>query len=63
MKIKDPLKLLQEIDAWIMFRYMAGEPTFPVKDMTEMRKDIQWTLQQNGIGLDGNLIPIPKKER
>ena len=45
----EPIKMLQEIEAYLTFRLLADNPRIPTKDMLNMKRDIKECLRLNGI--------------
>ena len=48
-KPSDPIKMLQEIEAYLTFRLITDEPTVPPNDMRQMKTDIGECLRRNGV--------------
>ena len=51
-KMKEPLEMLKEVEAYLTFRLLCETPTVPEKDMEGMKKDIAQCLRYNGIEVD-----------
>ena len=47
-KPTDPIKMLKEIEAYLTFRLLAGEPNITEDDIHKLRDDLTECLKENG---------------
>jgi len=51
-KPSNPIKMLQEVEAYLTFRLITDEPTVPPNDMRQMKTDIAECLRRNDVEVD-----------
>ena len=51
-KLKHPVEMLKEVEAYLTFRLLGESPTVPEEDMRAMKKDIAECLRLNGHEVD-----------